>query len=154
MANNYLFFSEQITEIPDTAMDWLEKVLRFDVSNFETDEEASGVLSDMLGAEVEVEFWPDFQYELKDNSLWMYTEEYGNVEHVANVVQGLIKKFMPDLVFALTWAETCSKPRLSEFGGGCVVISKDEIQFWNTHNQADAYIGKLKAKGEESAVPA
>ena len=61
-------------------------------------------------------------------------------------MQALIKKFMPTYVFTLTCAATCSKPRIGEFGGGWIVVSRDEIHYGNTWISAHKIASKLKDK--------
>ena len=50
---------------------------------------------------------------------------------MAHLVQKFLKKFRPDQCWSLTYATTCSKPRLGEFGGGAVFVTADSI-CWNS----------------------
>jgi hypothetical protein len=66
-----------------------------------------------------------------EDHLWCYSEESAHMEQLADYVQAVLEKFdLPDKV-GWAWAETCSKPRLDEFGGGAVVVTKDQ-QYWTT----------------------
>jgi hypothetical protein len=84
-----------------------------------------------------LDMFPYFDYSTEHDRFWVYTEESAYIEHVAIVVQAFIKKFRPKFVFKLTWCESCDKPRIGEFGGGWLVVSKDEVIYGNTHQQAD-----------------
>ena len=44
-----------------------------------------------------------------------------------HLVQKFLKRFRPDQWWSLTYAATCSKPRVGEFGGGAVFVTADEI---------------------------
>jgi len=46
----------------------------------------------------------------------------GNVEQIAKFVEKYFKKFQPNGYFVVTWADTCSKQRTDEFGGGIAVV--------------------------------
>ena len=148
MANHYLQFSEQIDDIPPDGIKWARKVLDFIAEDNDCTEAAEDVLKGLLYIEgnlgTDVEEWPDFKVDIDVNSIWFHSEEFDNIRNIGMFVQALIKRFMPDYIFSLTWAETCSKPRLGEFGGGCMVVSKDEIKSWNVYSQARQYVEELR----------
>jgi len=77
--------------------------------------------------------------------LWVYSQESGNPDNVAWLVQRLLKKFRPDLCWSLTYATTCSKPRAGEFGGGAVFATADEIRWENAHDFIARQLGQFKA---------
>ena len=58
----------------------------------------------------------------------------GNPDNVAWLVQKFLKKFRPDQCWSLTYAATCSKPRVGEFGGGAVFVTADEIKWQNAYD--------------------
>lgn len=72
------------------------------------------------------------QYEIDEHGLWVYADEFGDVEYAAQLTQVLIKKFDLNPV-GFQWAETCSKPQVDSFGGGACVVSKDEIAIKTTY---------------------
>ena len=49
---------------------------------------------------------------------------------MVHLVQKFLKRFRRDQCWSLTYANTRSKPRLGEFGGGAVFVTADEI-CWN-----------------------
>ena len=137
MANNYLHFSEQISDLTDEEIKFLNDAFGWTPPYNEDNELPEGFEwphwydQDAEG----VGFEYDLNYDLnqEERSLWVYAEEYGNVDTLAALVHELIVKFRPDYVFTLTYSETCSKPRLGEFGGGAIVVSKYGTRSINAH---------------------
>lgn len=66
----------------------------------------------------EVEHDPD----CGPGALWIYSDGYGEPEHVIAFVLACAEAF--DLIghWGFTWALTCSKPRLDGFGGGAQLL--------------------------------
>lgn len=108
MADNYLQFSEILQLESDEEKAWVEGELAEDT---------------------------EFSWTIDDNlELWMYAEEFGNTDHAAEFLQNFLLKFHPDRCFHITFAETCSKPRVGEFGGGAIFVTSDGIEWFNTHD--------------------
>lgn len=121
MADNYTLFSEMIDRVTAAEQAWLAKRLEEDLEKG----------------------WPSFDYkfEKEGQALWLYSEVDADVGELAEFVRDFLAKFRPDEFFSLTWANTCSSPRLSEFGGGAVFITADEIKWcspyqWVFDNEA------------------
>jgi hypothetical protein len=114
MANNCLLFSTQLEELSQEELDWARKELEERRKKFEdnVDEEDVGF---------------SFEVDDKEATVWLYDEEYGDPSKLAGFIQAFIKKFRPHMTFYFSWAETCSKPRLYEFGGGAIGVSADKI---------------------------
>lgn len=141
MANNYSQFSEMIDNITQEEARWISTVLNLSAE----DEDKLQQLKRELGLEpdggYEFDMWPYFEWQLEDrNSLWLYSEEGLNEEHLGWFVQAFINKFRPDYIFTATGAATCSKPRIGEFGGWWLVVSRDEIAGGNTWDAAQAEV--------------
>lgn len=66
-----------------------------------------------------------------------------NTEHLEVFVRAFIRRFRPDYIFSATGAETCSKPRIGEFGGWWLVISKDQTLGGNTWDAARKAVKKM-----------
>ena len=49
----------------------------------------------------------------KIRSLWLHADDYGDPTHVAWLVHKFLKRFRPDQCWSLTYANTCSKPKLA-----------------------------------------
>jgi hypothetical protein len=139
MANNYLQFSEAIYKLSEDERAWCEARLRH----------LEGLLPTLVDDgkdETCVPCAPEdrpyingagclcFQWSINPEQngycLWIYGEEYGDAQQVALFVQEFLARFRSNEYFTLTWAETCSKPRISEFSGGALFVTADEIA-WN-----------------------
>jgi hypothetical protein len=68
----------------------------------------------------------------KEGTLWVSSEDSGDVDYTADLVQAFLKHFDLDLVVSFEWANTCSKPQLDAFGGGAVVISRRNADWFST----------------------
>jgi hypothetical protein len=66
----------------------------------------------------------------RNRDLWLYAEESGNPENAAEFVCKFLKRFRAGQSWSLTWATTCSKPRVGAFSGGAVFVTPDKIE-WN-----------------------
>ncbi|MCG8583114.1 MAG: hypothetical protein MI757_00180 [Pirellulales bacterium] len=162
MANNYRSFSEQIENLTDEEIDWLERqtdTVRFrsvagpdpeqevleialteDDENYE--EEGMRFLVEAVGDAEQARLVDDFGmikftefgYELdkQGRTLWLFAEENGDVGQVAILVQQFLRTFRPHESFSLTAADYCSKPRLGEFGGAAAFITATEILLMST----------------------
>ena len=73
----------------------------------------------------------DSEWEIEedvDSYVWFHSDgEEGEVDHVAAFVQEFFRKFQPDGIFCISWADTCSKPRIGEFSGGALVVTAEKI---------------------------
>lgn len=119
MANVYLQYSEMITDLTPAETEWWEKEL-------ERIEKKS----------LEENYCPgQFEIERGENwdAIWIYGEDFGDPHTAAEIVQRFLKECRPDGCFSLTWATTCSKMRLSEFSGGGVFVTADDIKWVNAY---------------------
>ena len=66
--------------------------------------------------------------------LWLYTEEYGEPSRVAHLVQMFLSQFRPHECWSLTYATSCSKPRLGEFAGGALFVTAADIQVCDAYD--------------------
>jgi hypothetical protein len=57
-----------------------------------------------------------------DTGVWFYDEECIEPTHVEKIARTLINELEIDKPFYCSWAFSCSKPRVDEFGGGAFVI--------------------------------
>jgi len=170
MANNYLNFSEVLNHLNEDEAAWLrgqlEVVYVFGDEEFPEDEipdRLRGVEPDWYGART----WRDmdgydpddgelvgFEYQFAEDTdwgryLWIYAEEWGNVDHVAHFVQKFLKKFRPDRWWSLQYALTCSKLRVGSLGGGAVFVTASEIKQDSTF----AFVDRCHQEFEAAQVP-
>lgn len=156
MANNYRQFCEVI-QFPDDnaeeALRWWHQVAFTDPGDFDTTEEFEERLKE-LGIrvkEVDTEFWPDFQCDTTPKQAIVYAESFGNVANLAEVVHAYLKKFAPNDVWTLEWADYCDRTRSSEFSGGVVAVSAKEVLIKATYEIRNEYYDRLKAALKEDS---
>lgn len=122
MADNHLLFSEEIETESEEAAKWIEQQLK------EADESEDGGIC---------------MYERDGAKLWVYSEEYAEVDRLEDVLAEYQKKFGDQKAIVLSWAYTCTKPRLSEFGGGATVIVAGKIKNLDARDWADKLARQL-----------
>lgn len=84
---------------------------------------------------------------LEDDGVWFYADENVNTEHMERIARALIEELEIDEPFFASWAYTCSKPRIDEFGGGAFVIMRGYETYWvdaMNHVRQIAKRGQLK----------
>ncbi|MGE0127567.1 MAG: hypothetical protein AB7U82_05770 [Blastocatellales bacterium] len=138
MANNYTLFSEVIRRLNEEERVWCENRLRhleqvlpnFDENSLDEDGEHCAPEDEpYLNGAGDLGFQWKLTSESNEHELWMYAEESCDLEHVALFVREFLARFRPNEYFTLTWAETCSKPRISEFSGGAVFVTAEDIEW-------------------------
>jgi hypothetical protein len=162
MANNYLNFSEIVADLNREEEDWLlgqlATVRVFGDREYAEDQvpdELDPCEADWIGCrayrdvsdcaeyakDVGME-GPGFEYSFADDHdtpdgwrrhMWIRAEEWGYVDGVAQLMRKFLKEFRPDQCWSLTYATTCSKPRIGEFGGGAVFVTAHEIKWQNAY---------------------
>ena len=78
--------------------------------------------------------------------LWLHADTYGEPAHVAWLIQKFLKRFRPDQCWSLTYANTCSKPRVGEFSGGAVFVTANEIKFQDASDFVEQQRAEAKVK--------
>lgn len=71
-------------------------------------------------------------YDQENSAIWVRSEDSGDVDYTADLAQAFLRRFDLDLVLSFQWANTCSKPRLDAFSGGAAVISRRNVDWFNT----------------------
>jgi hypothetical protein len=124
MADNFQLFSEIVPVLKDKEKAWVEQILG-DTDKREQMLTDAGIKLDAI----DVDDWPGFAWEIDfKGELWLYAEEYGNVSHAGEFIRAFLARFRPADCWELTWAETCSKPRVGEFGGGALFITARSVR--------------------------
>ena len=156
MADQYLQFSEALGNLSDEEHDWLQAQLEpvyvfsdQEYAEHEVPEHLSTADSSWCGyrafrdlPDEEIDDEPGFQYDFCENRdlgryLWLYAEEGGDPDRVAHLVQKFLRQFRPRECWSLTYAGTCSKPRLGEFSGGARFVTADRIQALDAYDFVD-----------------
>jgi hypothetical protein len=163
MANNYLQFSEVIPHLTIEEERWLAAQLEiihvYDGKEYLATDLPEALAAarpewcgcrayrDLDGFDPEMAEGAGFDYEFDTDSssydnwgrhLWVYAEEYGDLELLAHLVQQFLKRFRTQDSWTLGYACTCSKPRVGEFGGGAVYVDAEQILFFDGRNSAQA----------------
>lgn len=122
MANNYTEFSEVVSDLTDEERQWFEEWFEeWLAANDDSDEPVEFVAS----------------FEDAGKTLWIRSEESGDIDGIAGMVQEFLAKFRPDQSWSLSWAATCSGPRVGEFGGGAIFVTAQRIEFVNSWGWAE-----------------
>ena len=127
MANNYPQFSEMIPCESEEQQDWLMQELAVAIE-FDDGETV-----------------PVCEFKADGDDVWVYSEDSGDLEALADVVATFQVEFDITEPWTLTWAGTCSKPRLGNFGGGGVVVYKGKAHWMNTWDWCAAEVLRLRA---------
>lgn len=134
MANNYCQFSGGFSIKKDQAAKVDEIIARVE-KEFEADENYGRIQCD---TEIEPEGDKLFVW-IHDNG------EYGIPDHAEGMARAIIEELKIDKPFILSWAFTCSKPRIDNFGGGAFCIIRGKETFWvDAQNSAQLYAEKTK----------
>lgn len=125
MADNYLQFS---TIVP-----------------CETEEQQTWLMERLVAQEDE--YICEFSRDDADRrfDVWVYADEGGQVEYLADIVCEFQTRFSIDKPWSLEFAETCSKPRLDEFSGGAVVCCNGAAYWMHTTQWVEEKIKELTA---------
>jgi len=131
MADNFQQFCESIDDLTGSEKDWVETVLGANGPTLPT------VLLDagIRVADIDPEYWPDFEWDLAPkeqdphaSELLVYSQEHGSVSNAAEFARAFLARFRPQACWTVTWAETCSKPRVGQFGGGAMFVTARTIE--------------------------
>ena len=155
MPNNYLQFSEIITDLAADEEIWLRQQLEHVVVCGDQEYRDGEVPKDLNPRDADwsgIRAWRDletdddpewlgFDCEFDDSSewedwgrhLWIYAEESGDPDRAAHLVQKFLRRFRPDQCWSLTYAVTCSKLRVGEFSGGGCFVSAGEIKWQDSY---------------------
>ncbi len=172
MADNYLQFSEVIPHLTQEEEAWLRNQLQTVAVHNGNEVEIDDPDSDVArGAEwTGARFLRDngdydpsyhelgFDFEFVDGNqcqpcwgrhLWLYAEEYGVPVAPAWLVHKFLKRFRPDQCWSLTFATTCSKLRVGEFGGGAMFVTADLIRWHSSHRFVEEERSAFEAANKE-----
>ena len=172
MADYYLEFSQVLPHLSNEEFDWLTQQLEvvhvLDSREFAADRMPAGL--DPEQAEWSgYRFHRDYEDDLPDaedagfcfelieredsdfgRHLWVHAEDHGNLAQLAHLVQKFLRRFRPDESWSVTYASTCSKPRVDSFGGGAVFVTADEVKFDSAWDFIEREAAALAARRSSS----
>ena len=119
MANNYTEFSEIIECDKKQQQDWL-------LEQFKKDDRSYACAAE-----------PD-----RDN-VWVHSDESGDMGPVADVIAEFQTTFKITKPWIGSYCYNCDKPRISEFGGGAVVVNRGKQYWFDATSLANAKAKKL-----------
>jgi hypothetical protein len=76
----------------------------------------------------------------QEKQMVVYSEEYGDVERLADLVANFQIKFEIKTHWILSWASVCSRPIPDNFGGGALVVSHGKIHFDNPEHNIQTWL--------------
>jgi hypothetical protein len=152
MANNYTNFSELLVLENKEQEDWVRAELANPTKNIPDGADGPAAFEAYLknwvrehrraySDEAEPETWPDFDWSIESDGLWIRDNgENGNLQILSVFVQRFLKKFRPKDNWQVTWADTCSKSRIGEFGGGGMVVTAKRIKWFSINQEINKYL--------------
>lgn len=159
MANNYTQFAGSLHGLNTDEVRWLRHALR-DVGKVFTDakgEPITALLDPLRAAEPwRTDDWTpggfnfDFSFDSEDKgtNLRIFAEENGDAYGAGLLVHNFYKLFRPKEIWCLTWADTCSKLRDGQFGGGAVIVTAKEVRQYSTYEWCDRATQHFLRTGE------
>lgn len=170
MADNYLQFSETLDNLTDEESAWLghqlEPIAVIDGTEYPEDDDAVRN-RDTEPSFQGLRFLQDYEdledgdndptvqgfeieYRFDDtNYAWFSADTNGDAGRLAHLIQKFLKRFRPDQCWSLTYATTCSKLRVGEFGGGAVFVTAEEIRWQSSY----AFVEQQRAAFEQNRKP-
>ena len=153
MANNYVVFSEMLTDLTDEERQWLDEMTD-EVRGPEKDEIPRIWAEYLQESEHTIDVDPDsldylgFGCKLDDDGFWMYSDESANMEHVAYFVHRFLQRFRSDQYWSAEFAFTCDKLRCGEHGGGALFVTATSIDWMSGYAWICEQEKKFKAGGK------
>ena len=111
MANNYTQFSVLLPKVDEAEL--AKFMTEVDARNDEAEERGSMPLRGM-------------SYETRDGELWLYAEEEGDVQAAGELIREFPNRFEVEGGVYMSWAMTCSEPRVNQFEGGAMVVTRKD----------------------------
>lgn len=136
MADNFTQFSFTLDELTKAEIKWIKKVLSYALSSpidgFNGVSDTARELAKLLTTKInrplgDLEYWPEFEWELEKDTIRIYATESGNELNVAAFVHAFLFNFRPKKIVSFGVAYTCSKMRVDEFGGQDWIITAHDI---------------------------
>lgn len=87
-----------------------------------------------------------FLHEIEDDpkGVWIYGGE-GMIDHLVGALQAIVD-IPADKPIAFQWGDDCSKPRLDAYGGGCAVVTNDDIEMEHTSARLTALVDDVLSR--------
>lgn len=93
-----------------------------------------------------VEEYMNIGYKLEDEYLWIYSEEYPNIDALVSIINSVMKHYNSNKYVSFECAYTCSKLRLDGFGGGAVFITSSGVKYHSTYGWIQEQIKQIESQ--------
>jgi hypothetical protein len=147
MANNYTQFSFGIAGWPKSAIDHVLALAAAVDALGQEDDVPSDTPDDLAARAAEIaesySRGTDAQFDLDGDDLIIYSEESGCVGAVVDILQHAMATHGIAKPVVIEYADTCSKMRVGEFGGGCVVVTADETEWMDSRRWGEQNAARL-----------
>lgn len=90
-------------------------------------------------------------YRWEGDSFWIASDESGDVDQLAELLQKFLQTHRPHGALGFCWANTCSKMRTDSWTGGAVFITASDLEF---HGVETWLQKKLDVHKEETDIAA
>lgn len=70
------------------------------------------------------------EWEVQPKGVWLYEQSSANTSHLEFFVRSLVEKLQLPGIHLCSWAFTCSKPLVDEFGGGAIAVQMNRPTVW------------------------
>jgi hypothetical protein len=139
MASNYTFFSFVFRINSPAEAEYLETIIQAADAYDGGSAAGKKIVDDLFGEDFEDYRTLGFDCQIKCDAdvgeVWIHDDGgEGNIDFAVSFVQSYLFNFCPKGIIAFEYAQTCSKPRIGEFGGGAVVVTADDEQWENTNS--------------------
>ena len=138
MANNYCE-SSSFLDLDKDKLERAKEIVERVIASIEGEDD-EGLPEDYFGVEVDFE----------DSGIWFHHDESINTDNLEVLVKALLEELEIDEPFTFSWAYTCSKPRIDEFGGGACVVQRGQESVWvDATTTAIELMKKQKEKSDD-----
>jgi len=90
--------------------------------------------------------YPPCEFSADGKDVWVYSEDSGDIGALAGIVATFQERFGIEEPWSLSWAGTCSNPRVGDFGGGGIVVYKGKATSWNTWDWCTSEMRRLQER--------
>ena len=129
MANNYTQFSTAVVIPPDKAEFVLAAIVKA-LREFLKEGQKTGVYLRDTDLVEDNEIFLSLggtEIVMEPGQVWIHGDECGDIDVAILVIETIQAVLQLDTPHVFSWAYTCSKPRLDEFGGGAVKCQRGHI---------------------------
>lgn len=118
----------------ETVAEWMEAIPGADEVDPSVITDARSVIE---ACQEDIYYGTSCRFEAGEHGLYLASDESIDLDATATIVQVTMARFDLAGPFVIEWASTCSALRAGEFGGGALVITKDDIRSMSSSRWAE-----------------